>query len=397
MHMTNLDERRQARTEILQAMTDAVRNNDSEAFSQAFDRLAEDIENRLSDEVRELRASTDAAALSARGVRPLTSQERSFYIDLIGAMRSEAPLQALTSVNTVLPETVIDAVFDDLRANHPLLDLIDLQNTKALIKLLTSKRGGVAAWGALGKKITDELSAEFVEVNITQAQLTAFIPVSRYVLELGPEWMDRYVRELLAEAAATQLEVGVIDGTGKDMPIGMNRKLTGAMDGVYTVKDAVKVTDLGPTTYGTLLATLSKGPNDKPRPVNEVMLAVNPTDYFTKVFPGNTVRGADGRYATDVFPFPTRLVQSTAVPANHAVFGLPKKYLMALGTQRGGKIEYSDQYQFLEGNRVYVIRLYGYGRAMDENAFVYLDISELKPDNLKVEVVGEVATKAAAE
>lgn len=387
MPMNNLDARQNSRNAILQRMTEAVRNNDSEAFAQAYNDLARSIEENLRGEIQELQASQDTDILTARGVRVLTSQERTFYTGLIEAMRSDAPQQALTGVETVLPETVIDSIFDDLTQNHPLLSIVNFQNTRALIKLLTSKSGGVAAWGPLGKKISDELSAQFTETNLTLAQLTAFIPIPKYVLDLGPEWMDRYVRELLGEATATQLEVGIIDGTGKDMPVGMNRKLTGAMDGVHSVKDTVTVTDLSPTTYGTLLSTLAKGPNDKTRAVTRVMLAVNPTDYFTKVLPGNTVRSADGRYVNDVFPFQTDVVQSAAVPSGKAVFGIAKKYLMALGTQKGGKIEYSDHYQFLEQNRVYAVHLYGYGQALDENAFIYLDISGLKPTNLKVEVV----------
>ena len=88
----------------------------------------------------------------------------------------------------------------------------------------------------------------------------------------------------------------------------------------------------------------------------------------------------------DVFPFPTTVVQSAAVPAGKAVMGLPAKYFMGLGTQSGGKIEYSDEYKFLERQRIYAIFLYGYGRAMDENAFLLLDISGLSGAALEVKV-----------
>ena len=63
---------------------------------------------------------------------------------------------------------------------------------------------------------------------------------------------------------------------------------------------------------------------------------MNPEDYFTRVFPATTVRAADGTYSKDVFPFPTTVVQSAAVPAGKAVMGLPAKYFMGLGTQSGG-------------------------------------------------------------
>lgn len=384
--MKNLDVIQQERSEILQRMTEAVQANDQEKFSHAFGELAQAIENSVMEEVRAVQAGQDNSILAARGCRVLTSEERKYYAAVIDAMRSADPKQALTNINKVLPETVIDAVFEDLTAAHPLLSAIDFRNTGALVKILLSTTGGTAVWGALSKPITEELSANFVELDLTLASLTAFLPVNRYMLDLGPAWLDRYVRELLSEALAVQLEVGIIAGNGKDAPIGMMKKLTGAVDGVYGNKTAVEITDLSPATYGQLLATLSQGPNNKSRPVANVLLAVNPQDYFTKVFPAATVRTADGTYSKDVFPFPTMVVQSAAVPAGKAVMGLPAKYFMGLGTQSGGKIEYSDEYKFLERQRIYAIFLYGYGRAMDENAFILLDISKLKGPVLEVKV-----------
>lgn len=395
--MKNLDAIQQQRAEVLQRMTEAVQANDKDKFAQAFGDLADAIGESILGDVKALQASQDNSILTARGCRVLTSQERQYYEAVIGAMKSDDPKQALTNVNKVLPETVIDAVFEDLTSSHPLLSEIDFQNTGALVKILLSTTGGAAKWGPIDKKITEELSANFIELDLTLASVTAFLPVNRYMLDLGPAWLDRYVRELLSEALAVELETGIIAGNGKDAPIGMMKKLTGAVDGVYADKTAVAVTDLSPASYGPLLATLSKGPNGKSRQVNRVLLAVNPEDYFTKVFPATTVRAADGSYSKDVFPFPTTVVQSAAVPAGKAVMGLPAKYFMGLGTQSGGKIEYSDEYKFLERQRIYAIFLYGYGRAMDENAFLLLDISGMTGAALEVKVTEIPASESAGE
>ena len=51
---------------------------------------------------------------------------------------------------------------------------------------------------------------------------------------------------------------------------------------------------------------------------------------------------------------------------------------------KNGKIEYSDEYRFLEDERVYLIKLYANGFAMDNNAFVVLDITELHPVRFQV-------------
>ena len=128
------------------------------------------------------------------------------------------------------------------------------------------------------------------------------------------------------------------------------------------------------------------------------MIVVYPLDYILKVLPSSTVRASDGTYKNNVFPYPTRAVQSSVLDEGEAILGLPKKYFMGVGAGSSGKIEYSDEYQLLEDNRVYTTKMYGMGRPKDNNAFIYLDISKLKPLPLKVEVTnGEdkpIVTKA---
>ena len=93
-----------------------------------------------------------------------------------------------------------------------------------------------------------------------------------------------------------------------------------------------------------------------------------------------------GTYVNNILPYPTTIIQSVRVPKDKAILGLGKKYFMGIGTAKSGKIEYSDQYHFLEDERVYLTKLYGHGEPVDNNAFLVLDISKLKPAVLKVEV-----------
>ena len=101
--------------------------------------------------------------------------------------------------------------------------------------------------------------------------------------------------------------------------------------------------------------------------------------YFSKIMPATTVLTPMGTYVGGVLPFPTDIVQSVGVPSGHAVLGIAKKYFMGVGTGKGGKLEYSDDYKFLEDLRTYKIKFYGNGRPRDINAFMYLDISNLVP------------------
>lgn len=375
--MKNLDLIQAARNEILQKMSKAITENNAEDYAQAFNELAESIQESIKCEYEQAVNSADVNVLAQRGVRQLTSEESKYYQSVIDAMRSSNPKQALTDLDVTLPKTTIDSVFEDLTANHPLLDAINFQNTGALVEILVSTSTGVAGWGELAATIDKELAGAFAVIELGQKKLSAFVPIAKAMLDLGPVWLDKYVRELLGEALATELEATIVDGDGNGKPLGMTRKLTGAVDGAYPQKTAVAITDLSPATFGTILDTVSQGPNGKRRPVPELLMVVNPSDYYTKVFPATTPRSTDGTYNYDVFPYPVKKIISPAVPTGKAVFGLAKRYFCGLGTSKGGKLEYSDDYKFLEDQRIYLIKLYGNGRALDENAFYLADISGL--------------------
>lgn len=395
--MINADLIKQEKEKALQRLSEAIKGDNEEEFAEAFNQFAKSIQESIINEangvIDNARMSIDSQVLTSRGVRQLTSEETNFYQKTIEAMKSPVPKQALADLDVVLPKTVIDTVFDDLMQNHPLLDAINFQNTSGLTELILNVgEAQLAKWGPLCGKIDKELEGGFKKVDLMAMKLSAFLPVCKGMLDLGPNWLDRYVRTILSEAIALGLEEGIINGTGKDMPVGMNRNVAEDVSisaGVYPEKKAVKVTALDPVSYGELLSKLTVNPiSKKSRIVDNVIMIVNPEDYLLKIMPVTTVRGADGLYRSNVLPFPTKIIESLQVPKGKMIVGLAHKYFMGIGTEKSGKIEYSDEYRFLEDERVYLAKLYGNGRALDDNAFVYCDISGLKPTNLKVEVVG---------
>jgi HK97 family phage major capsid protein len=385
--MRNLDALEEVKAAVLKKMTGAVKGDDEAAFAEAFTEFADCVQQSIMQEARQLVGTLDAEVLARRGVRQLTSEETAYYGEVIDAMRSGAPQAALSNIDVVLPKTVIDEVFDGLEQAHPLLAMIDFQNTGPLVEWLLSSGSGVSAWGELDSAIVSELAATFSKVDLSFKKLSAFIPVAKAFLDLGPAWLDRYVRTLLTEALAVGLEAAIVDGDGDGKPIGMTRQLTGAIDNVFPRKVAVTVTELDPVTIGGILDTISEDANGKRRAVPSLLMAVNPADYYVKVYPATTIRATDGSYNRDVFPYPISVVLSDAVPEGYAVFGLAPQYFMGLGTSKGGKLEYSDEYKFLEDQRTYLIKLYGNGRPKDANAFVYADISGLVPTNLQVDIM----------
>ena len=397
--MINLDNINQKKTDIMAALSAAIKSNDTAALQKSMNDWQDLLTESITAEANGILGAADSTILAARGVRQLTSSEIKFYDSFITAAKQEiAAGSVITGIGDALPETVIEAVFEDMKQNHPLLDAINFQNTTAVTKLVLNKKGEQSAtWDVLNTPITKQLDGEIEVISMTLAKLTAYMFVTFDMLDLGPAWIDRYVRETLSEALAVALETAMVDGNGLNQPVGMTRNFTGSLDSSkgYSRKTATKVTAFDKETYGTLLSTLATNPNGGTRTVSEVILIVNPVDYFTKVMPATTVLAPDGTYRNDVFPFPTKVIQSVGVPANHAVIGLPKRYFMGIGTAKGGKLEYDDSYKYLEDLRTYKIKLYGTGKPLDTNAFIYLDISGVKDVLPTFKVVNETTTIGA--
>lgn len=389
--MINKDTLNQKNADIFAKMQKAIESNDTEGFTRAWSEYAVNIQETIMQEARELINAQDVNVLAARGVRQLTSEESQYYTEVIQAMKSANPQQALSELDVVLPKTTIDAVFEDLEQTHPLLDAIQFQNTSGLIEyLMNTNEKQLAAWGTLTSEIVKELASGFKKIDMRQNKLSAWMPVAKSMLDLGPVWLDRYVRIVLSEAIAFGLEDAIINGTGKDQPIGMMRQVGDGVSvtgGVYPEKTNVTVSSLDPVSYGNIISGLAKTEKGNYRTISEVILIVNPVDYLNKIMPATTILRPDGTYARDVLPFPTKIIQSAQMTEGKAVIGLAKRYFMGIGTAKSGKIEYSDEYKFLEDERTYLVKLYGHGQPLDNNAFAALDISKLKPAAYKVEVV----------
>ena len=217
--MKNKDLLNQENKELMQNLSEALKNDDEEAMAEAFSQFADGVQERIMKEYGDLRQNRDSAILAARGIRQLTSEEKEFYQAWIDASKSANPKQALVDISKAMPETVIDTVISDMRESHPLLDNIDFLNCQGVIKMIVNADNiDLATWSALNSAIATELAGKIDTMDMTLAKLSAFIPVSKDMLKLGPAWLDNYVRIILSEASAAGLEKGILKGTGKDQP-----------------------------------------------------------------------------------------------------------------------------------------------------------------------------------
>lgn len=377
------------------ALMNAMKSKDETKIKQAWNDFQNSVVAKVKAELEETQASDDENILSKRGVRQLTNEERKFYQQFIKGAKSSNPKQALTDLlNTEngMPETIIEDVYKDLVEEHPLLAKIKFQNVKYLTQwLLNDHTPDQAVWGEINAEITKQIESGFKTLNITQGKLSAFLIIPIDMLDLGPKFLDNYIRTILKEVMAYGLEYGIIKGTGvKGEPIGLIRNISKDVsvnqETGYPSKEAIVVTDFTPASYGKLVGeNLVKKEDGKTlRKITVLQMIVNPVDYLTKVMPATTVQNVNGEYKRDLFPIPTEVIQSSVLNEGEAVLTILAEYFMGVGSSKEGTIEYSDEFKFLEDKRTYKTKLHAFGRAEDNTSAILLNIANLDPAYITV-------------
>lgn len=397
--MIKFAKEKEAASKIMEAM----KSGDEKAMQEAWQAFHDSVAEQIMQDFEEIKASNDAAILAQRGYRQLTSQENKWYQKVIEALRSQDPKQAFTSIiggddeDALMPTTIIEDVYKHLADDHPLLKAINFQNVGYLTKwVLNDHTAQQAVWGQITDAIVKEITSAFKVVDIEQSKLSAYAIIEKGMLDLGPVFLDAYIRKCLAEALAAGLEAAIVSGNGVNQPVGLIRDIH---EGVsyststgYPAKSKTAVKDFTPASYGALLGALAVTESGNKRKFGKVWLLCNQADYLTKIMPATTVLNANGHYVNNLFPFPTEVIVCNEVETGDAVLCLLDEYFLGVGGAKNGVIEYSDEYKFIEDQRVFKIKQYAAGRAFDNTSALYLDISGVEPAYVAVKHVEATPT-----
>lgn len=381
----------QKRRETLQSMSEALEKGNVEDSAKLLMQYQDEIANQLREEMNETISFNDNSILQSRGNRVLTQEERKYYEKVADAMKSNDYKQTLSDIH--MPETIIEDVFKHLLDEHPILNHINFQNVSALTTwVLNDHTVQKAVWGDVTDAISKEIVSGFRTIKLDQYKLSAFFIVDNAMLDLGPTYLDAYVRTVLADAMSLGLEASIVTGDGKKGPIGMDRDISpsaAVKDGVYPRKKPVVVKSFLPAEYGKLLAPMAKTEKGRSRKFKEVLMICNMTDYLTKIMPATTVLNNIGTYVNNLFPFPTKVEVSNELSDGEAIVCLPEEYFFGLGM--ASKIDADDSVKFLEDKRAYRAKLHGNGRMDDNTCSLLLDISGLEPAYITVKQLSDAA------
>lgn len=349
------------------AFVNAVKNEETQeiqnkAYVEMVDAMAADIMDQAKKEARQ---EADQYISASRTDKNITNEEIKFFNDI----NKEVGYKE----ETLLPQTVVDEIFEDLTSEHPFLASIGMRTTGLRTKFLKSETSGLAVWGKIFGEIKGQLDATFSEEESIQNKLTAFVVVPKDLENFGPVWVKRFVVTQIEEAFAVALESAFIIGDGKDKPVGLTRKVgkgTNVVDGVYPEKVAS-----GTLTFASSKVTVNEltdvykyhSVKENGKPLNvagEVTLLVNPTDAWD-VKKQYTSLNANGVYVT-ALPYNLNIIESLFVPEKKAISYVAKRYDALIG----GALNIStfDQTLAFEDLNLYAAKQFAYGKAKDEKA-----------------------------
>lgn len=366
----NFEEKKQAFATATQSGDEAAQ---ATALNEMLEALSSDVRANILSEVNE--RMSDRSVLQARGVNVLTSEEKKFFNQVIedGGFKEEA----------TLPTTVQERVFEGLTHEHPFLTHIGLQNLGAVTEFIYSDPEGSAVWRILFGKIQGQLNTSFRKEKITQMALTAFWAIHNDMLELGPEWVERYVRTCLIEAIKVGLERGFVAGKGlaEEEPVGLLYEVQENGAVVEKLTAGTLTFKPGRTTINELrdvVKLLAKKLNadgtdaDRPKRIaGKVVMVTNPFDTFD-IQANATVQNANGVYVTNL-PFNPIPTESIFVPEGKVVFFVKGEYIAATGGPL--RVKKFDQTLAMDDATLYIAKQFATGKPKDKYAAQVYDLN----------------------
>lgn len=349
------------------------------AFNEMFNALQSDLSASIISQAKEEARNEmgDNAILASRGVSALTSEERQFF--------NAVALSGGFADSSILPKTTVLRVFEQLEKDYPFLGALGIVDLGAVTRYIDSDPTKMYAWGNLFEGIAGQVATAFTEKELTQLKLTAFAVIPNDMLELGPEYIERYVRTLLVQSYSTGLEFGFIKGAGPaaKQPVGLMKDVN-ATTGAVTDKVSSGTLTFAPSAFGEIIsgellnvvsALSVDGKGNQIDVTGKVVMVVNPADAIAVQF-RNTIQTSNGQWVT-ALPYAIQMVSSEQVDVGKAIFFVQGRYSAILSG--GVQVKRFDQTLAIEDATLWTLKQFATGEPRDNKAALVYDLNITYP------------------
>ena len=347
-----------------------------EAVTMVQSALHEDLVNQIVEEAS--RARNDSEYRKSLGLRTdFNEAEKKFYTTLKAGAKQSVTADQID----IIPTNIVDATLNDVKKASRITSLITFAPA-GVQKWLTASKTGAALWGTLTAAITSELTATITAMALDVHKLHAYCAIPKAIRDLEIGYVDKYFRAILAEAMQDGIAAGYLNGDGKVAPIGVMRKVDETeSDGTYKAKSVIStVTGFSPAQLYPVLQTLSHGGL---RAVSGLTLVCNPLDEYQYVNPALYGDSITGGYVQKS-AVPIDVIADANCTQGKGVFTMPGYYTMGF---RGVEVKEYKETGALDDVDYLIAKVYGNGRAADNDTAVIFDITQLETYIPKVEEV----------
>lgn len=340
-----------------EAIYDAIAEMNTQANAELIDQIMTQAEK---DKARGIRDE-------ARGFRKLTANETKFYEQL-----KQGPQMSVTADQIdIIPTETIDYTLNEIKKASGVTSLITF-TPASVKKWLFGSKTGAAAWGNLTDGITAELTASITSLNMDVFKLSAFVVIPKAIRDLEIGYVDKYVTAILSEAMQDGIVKAYLDGDGKTAPIGVMKQIdTTNKDATAAAKAAITIKSFSPKDMAPALKTLSHGGL---RTVSSVAIIANPADVYDYINPALYADSIVAGYAQKSV-VPITVYADANMAQGKAVMTMPGLYTM--GFQGVQVTEYKET-KALDDADLIIAKVYGNGRAVDNDAAVVFDPTKLE-------------------
>lgn len=355
---------KQAEEEALKILQET--EDKSQAVVEAMDKIVSAQYDELINEIQEqaVKAESDAVYAKSLGLRTLSKEEKDFY-EALKDVKQALPGDQID----ILPTSIIDVTLENVKKESGILN--DVNFTPANVKRwIIAEKEGTYAWGELSDEIKGLLKGTFSTLNMEVNKLTAYLVIPKAIRDLALPFVDKYFTAILKEALNDGLEFGYLQGTGKNMPVGIYKQIgTVNVDGTHADKTVVEtMTGFSPKALAPAKKYLSK---EGLRTFDRLVLYCHPNDEADYVAPA--IYDREGRLVSSYKNLTVK--PSANNPQGKAALVIPNKYTMGLSNFG---IRSYDQTMAMDDADVVIGKGYANGRATDDNTAFIFDVTKLE-------------------
>lgn len=354
--------------EFQEAMVSKINNAEDKSIAivEAMEMMVAASNSDLVDSI--VKEANENRMAANKGFRPLSESEKKFY----NGLKAGAKQSVTADQIDIIPVETIDWTLNEIKQDSGITRLITFAPA-GVKKWLTASKTGTAAWGGLTDEIVSELTATIEGTDMDAHKLSAFCLIPKAIRDLEIGYVDKYFTAILEEAMRDGFAAGYLYGDGKTAPIGLAKKISQVnQDGTHTAKTKVAtVTGFSPAALAPHLKTLS---HNGIRKIEKLYVICNPLDRYQYVNPALYGDSFVGGWVDKSF-MPIEVIEDANVTQGDGFLTIEGVFTMGF---RDVMVDEYKETKAVEDCDLIIAKVYGNGRAVDDDAAVYFNITKLE-------------------